>query len=87
MDIKIEKVESQEEQLSIQDWISEQIKQSEMWEINNPRVNAMMRAIVAIVADMKSLEDDERMSIINNVFGLVSIYGDKDFSMKMGEEE
>lgn len=77
--IAIEKVESNIK-LDIQDWMNEQIGKSEMWEINNPRVRALMKAIVAIVADIKTIDDKSKMFIINNIFGLVEIYGDKDFS-------
>ena len=79
MDIKIEKVEAQVEKIDIQDWVSIEVQKSEMWEINNPRVKGMMRALVAIVSNIDGLEDAIKMEIINNIFGLIRIYGDKDF--------
>ena len=79
MDIKIEKVEAQVEKIDIQDWVSIEVQKSEMWEINNPRVKGMMRALVAIVSNIDGLEDAIKMEIINNIFGLIRIYSDKDF--------
>lgn len=86
MDIKIEKVGAQVEKIDIQDWVSIEVQKSEIWEINNPRVKGMMRALVAIVSNIDELEDAIKMDIINNIFGLIGIYGDKDF-IKNREEE
>jgi|TARA_R100001530_G_scaffold61212_1_gene44206 hypothetical protein len=86
MDLKIEKTREVDMQIDIQDWMSEQVQQSDMWEINNPRVKGLMRAIVAIVADMDSIDESKKLYIINTLFGLVQIYGDKDFGMSTEEE-
>jgi len=86
MDLKIEKTREVVMKIDIQDWMSEQVQQSDMWEINNPRVKGLMRAIVAIVADMDSIDESKKLYIINTLFGLVQIYGDKDFGMSTEEE-
>ena len=48
--------------------IKELCRQSEMWEINNPRVIAMLDNIFKCINDEENLDDDSKETFINIVF-------------------
>ena len=54
--------------------IKEICKQSEMWEINNPRVIAMLNNIFKCINDEENLDDDSKETFINIVFSNLIIY-------------
>ena len=45
--------------------IKELCRQSEMWEINNPRVIAMLNNIFKCINDEENLDDDSKETFIN----------------------
>ena len=54
--------------------IKELCRQSEMWEINNPRVIAMLDNIFKCINDEDNLDDDSKETFINIVFSNLIIY-------------
>ncbi len=54
--------------------IKELCGQSEMWEINNPRVIAMLDNIFKCINDEENLDDDSKETFINIVFSNLIIY-------------
>ena len=54
--------------------IKELCRQSEMWEINNPRVIAMLDNIFKCINDEENLDDDSKDTFINIVFSNLIIY-------------
>ena len=54
--------------------IKELCRQSEMWEINNPRVIAMLNNIFKCINDEEKLDDDSKETFINIVFSNLIIY-------------
>ena len=54
--------------------IKELCRQSEMWEINNPRVIAMLDNIFKCINDEKNLDEDSKETFINIVFSNLIIY-------------
>ena len=54
--------------------IKELCRQSEMWEINNPRVIAMLDNIFKCINDEENLDDDSKETFINIVFLNLIIY-------------
>ena len=53
-----------------------EIHNSPMWEINNPRVNKLLRATLDLVYLSKNMESDQKEEIFNILISLVRIYGD-----------
>ena len=53
-----------------------EIQKSPMWEINNPRVNRLLRAALDLVYYSKNMEKDQKEEIFNILISLVRIYGD-----------
>tara|TARA_A100001388_G_scaffold8943_1_gene6359 strand:- start:825 stop:1043 length:219 start_codon:yes stop_codon:yes gene_type:complete len=53
-----------------------EIQKSPMWEINNPRVNRLLRAVLDLVYYSKNMEKDQKEEIFNILISLVRIYGD-----------
>ena len=53
-----------------------EIHKSPMWEINNPRVNRMLRATLDLVYLSKNMDYDQKEEIFNILISLVRIYGD-----------
>jgi hypothetical protein len=47
-----------------------------MWEINNPRVNRLLRAALDLVYYSKNMDKDQKEEIFNILISLVRIYGD-----------
>ena len=54
--------------------IKELCRQSEIWEINNPRVIAMLDNIFKCINDEENLDDDSKETFINIVFSNLIIY-------------
>ena len=54
--------------------IKELCRQSEMWEINNPRVIAMLDNIFKCINDEENLDDVSKETFINIVFSNLIIY-------------
>ena len=54
--------------------IKELCRQSEMWEINNPRVIAMLNNIFKCINDEENLDDDSKETFFNIVFSNLIIY-------------
>ena len=54
--------------------IKELCRQSEMWEINNPRVIAMLNNIFKCINDEENLDEDSKETFINIVFSNLIIY-------------
>ena len=53
-----------------------EIQKSPMWEINNPRVNRLLRAVLDLVYYSKNMDKDQKEEIFNILISLVRIYGD-----------
>ena len=53
-----------------------EIHKSPMWEINNPRVNRLLRATLDLVYLSKNIDHDQKEEIFNILISLVRIYGD-----------
>ena len=53
-----------------------EIHKSPMWEINNPRVNRLLRATLELVYLSKNMDRDQKEEIFNILISLVRIYGD-----------
>ena len=53
-----------------------EIHKSPMWEINNPRVNRLLRATLDLVYLSKNMDYDQKEEIFNILISLVRIYGD-----------
>ena len=53
-----------------------EIQKSPMWEINNPRVNRLLRAVLDLVYLSKNMDYDQKEEIFNILISLVRIYGD-----------
>ena len=53
-----------------------EIHKSPMWEINNPRVNRLLRAALDLVYYSKNMDKDQKEEIFNILISLVRIYGD-----------
>ena len=60
--------------------IKEVCKQSEMWEINNPRVIAMLNNIFKCLKDDESLDEESKETSINIVFSNMIIYSRYDLN-------
>ena len=53
-----------------------EIHKSPMWEINNPRVNRLLRSTLELVYLSKNMDHDQKEEIFNILISLVRIYGD-----------
>ena len=60
--------------------IKEICKQSEMWEINNPRVIAMLNNIFKCLKDDESLDEESKETSINIVVSTMIIYSRYDLN-------
>ena len=54
--------------------IKEVCKQSEIWEINNPRVIAMLNNIFKCLKDEENLDEESKETLIHIVFSNMIIY-------------
>ena len=53
-----------------------EIHKSPMWEINNPRVNRLLRATLDLVYHSKNMDNEQKGEVFNILISLVRIYGD-----------
>jgi len=60
--------------------IKEVCKQSEMWEINNPRVIAMLNNIFKCLKDEENLDEESKETLIHIVFSNMIIYSRYDLN-------
>ena len=60
--------------------LKEICKQSEMWEINNPRVIAMLNNIFKCLKDDESLDEESKETSIHIVFSNMIIYSRYDLN-------
>tara|TARA_B100000925_G_C21564019_1_gene284904 strand:- start:62 stop:283 length:222 start_codon:yes stop_codon:yes gene_type:complete len=60
--------------------IKEVCKQSEMWEINNPRVIAMLNNIFKCLKDDENLDEESKETLIHIVFSNMIIYSRYDLN-------
>ena len=60
--------------------IKEICKQSEMWEINNPRVIAMVNNIFKCLKDEENLDEESKETLIHIVFSNMIIYSRYDLN-------
>ncbi len=60
--------------------IKEVCKQSEMWEINNPRVIAMFNNIFKCLKDEENLDEESKETLIHIVFSNMIIYSRYDLN-------
>ena len=60
--------------------IKEVCKQSEMWEINNPRVIAMLNNIFKCLKDEENLDEESKETLIHIVFSNMIIYSTYDLN-------
>ena len=60
--------------------IKEICKQSEMWEINNPRVIAMLNNIFKCLKDEENLDEESKETLIHIVFSNMIIYSRYDLN-------
>lgn len=58
------------------EYLKIEIHNSPMWEINNPRVNRLLRATLDLVYLSKNMERDQKEEVFNILISLVRIYGD-----------
>ena len=56
------------------DTIKEICKQSEMWELDNPRVIAMINNILLCLETEEGLDDESRVSLMNIVLSNLIIF-------------
>ena len=61
--------------------IKELCRQSEMWEINNPRVIAMLDNIFKCINDEGNLNDESKETFVNIVFSNLIIYSRYDLNI------
>ena len=61
--------------------IKELCRQSEMWEINNPRVIAMLDNIFKCINDEENLNDESKETFVNIVFSNLIIYSRYDLNI------
>ena len=53
-----------------------EIHKSPMWEINNPRVNRLLRATLDLVYHSRNMDNEQKEEVFNILVSLVRIYGD-----------
>jgi hypothetical protein len=53
------------------------IKQSPMWEINNPRVNGLIRAFFELINQSDSFNEAQKEEFYYILIALVKVYGNK----------
>ena len=59
-----------------------EIHKSPMWEINNPRVNRLLRATLELVYLSKNMDHDQKEEIFNILISFVKIYGDPNLNKR-----
>ena len=62
------------------------VKQSAMWEINNPRVNVLTRDLLAFVFESSSFNKEQMEEVFYILLSLIRIYGDPRFGQERIKE-
>jgi hypothetical protein len=62
--------------------LDREIKKSPMWEVNNPRVNALIRATMDIVYLSKNMKPDHKQEVFNVLISCIRIYSDPELYKK-----
>ena len=62
------------------EYLSIAVKQSTMWEINNPRVNSLVRGFYEIVNESDSFTNEQKEEFYFILISLIKIYGNKEWS-------
>tara|TARA_E500000081_G_scaffold129652_1_gene138767 strand:- start:128 stop:325 length:198 start_codon:yes stop_codon:yes gene_type:complete len=62
------------------EYLSIAVKQSTMWEINNPRVNSLVRGFYEIVNESVSFSNEQKEEFYFILISLIKIYGNKEWS-------
>ena len=62
------------------EFLSIALKQSTMWEINNPRVNSLVRGFYKIVNESVSFSNEQKEEFYFILISLIKIYGNKEWS-------
>ena len=61
------------------EYLSIAVKQSPMWEINNPRVNSLVRVFYKIVNESDSFSNEQKEEFYFILVSLIKIYGNKEW--------
>tara|TARA_A100001011_G_scaffold157511_1_gene165907 strand:+ start:387 stop:584 length:198 start_codon:yes stop_codon:yes gene_type:complete len=62
------------------EYLSIAVKQSTMWEINNPRVNSLVRGFYEIVNESDSFTNEQKEEFYFILISLIKVYGNKEWS-------
>tara|TARA_B100000427_G_C15297603_1_gene502581 strand:+ start:105 stop:302 length:198 start_codon:yes stop_codon:yes gene_type:complete len=62
------------------EYLSIAVKQSTMWEINNPRVNSLVRGFYKIVNESNSYSNEQKDELYYILISLINVYGNKKWS-------
>ena len=61
--------------------VEDKIKATDMWEINNPRVHAVMRNLMVLVDHSDTIPDEITHEVLSYVLSLLEAYGDPNFKV------
>ena len=64
--------------------LEDAIKKSKMWEINNPRVHALLRNLMLFVDHSDTITDTQTQEIFSYLLNLTRSYGDTNFKVPVG---
>ena len=64
------------------EFLSIAVKQSAMWEINNPRVNSLVRGFYEIVNESDSFTNVQKEEFYFILISLIKVYGNKEWSKR-----
>ena len=62
------------------EFLSIAVKQSEMWEINNPRVISLVRGYYKILNESESFSKKQKEELYFILISLIKVYGNKEWS-------
>ena len=62
------------------EYLSIAVKQSTMWEINNPRVNSLVRGFYEIVNESVSFSNEQKEEFYFILISLIKVHGNKEWS-------
>tara|TARA_Y100000361_G_C11120384_1_gene322867 strand:- start:457 stop:672 length:216 start_codon:yes stop_codon:yes gene_type:complete len=61
--------------------LEDAIKESKMWEINNPRVHALLRNFMLFVDHSETIDDTQTQEVLSYLLTLTRAYGDPNFKV------
>ena len=64
--------------------LEDAIKKSKMWEINNPRVHALLRNLMLFVDHSDTITDTQTQEIFSYLLNLTRSYDDPNFKVPVG---